>query len=116
MSRLSVHTGDGNPPATRLQREDTKERIDGVLRNVDVLPSRFDRFIFKYIYIYLICLFLPSVLLLTTLFNSQFVSHPQAGTFLLGLGVFALPMVVLISMIWLFNSWRLMTPKTLRDL
>jgi len=48
MSTLSEHTGNGNPTATRLQQEDTKGRIDGVLRNFDVLPSRFDRFIFRY--------------------------------------------------------------------
>jgi hypothetical protein len=43
MSTLSEHTGNGNPTATSLQREDTKEQIDGVLQHFDVLPSRFDR-------------------------------------------------------------------------
>jgi hypothetical protein len=116
MSTLSEHTGNGNPPTTCLQREDTKERIDGVLRNFDVLPSRFDRFIFRYIYIYLICLLLPGVLLIIPPINSQLISHPQAGTFLLGLGVTVLPMVAIISIILFFNFWRLRTPKTLRDL
>lgn len=116
MSTLSEHTGNGNPPATSLQREDTKERIDGVLRNFDVLTSKFDRFLFRYIYIYLICLLLPGVLLTVPPFNSQLVSQPQAGNFLLGLGVEALPMVVTISIIWRFNVWRKSPPKTLRDL
>ena len=116
MSTLSEHTGNGNPTATRLQQEDTKGRIDGVLRNFDVLPSRFDRFIFRYIYIYLICLLLPGALLIIPPINSQLISQPQAGTFLLGLGVVALPMVVIISTIWLFNFWRKRSPKTLREL
>src|SRR5260221_13751990 len=93
MSTLNEHTGNGNPTATRLQREDTKERIDGVLRNFDVLPSRFDRVIFKYIYVYLICLVLPGVLLLIPPTNSQLISQPQAGTLLLGLGVTPCPLL-----------------------
>jgi hypothetical protein len=52
MSTLSKHTGNGNPTATSLQPKDTKEQIDGVLQRFDVLPSRFDRFLFKYIYVY----------------------------------------------------------------
>lgn len=34
----------------------------------------------------------------------------------MGLGVVALPMVVIISTIWLFNFWRKRSPKTLREL
>ncbi len=112
MSTLSEHTGNGNPPATGLQREDTKEQIYGVLLNFDVLSSSFDRVMFKYIYIYLIgLLFLGELLLIPPI-----ISQPQAGKLLLVLGVIALPMVVAISMIWLFNVWRSRTPKTLRDL
>ena len=33
MSTLSEHTGNGSPTATSLQREDTKEQIDGVLQH-----------------------------------------------------------------------------------
>src|SRR5437588_8390411 len=116
MSTLNEHTGNGSSTETRLQREDIKERIDGVLQHFDVLPSRFDRFIFRYIYLYLICLLLPGVLLIIPPINSQLISQPQAGAFLLGFGVTTLPMVVIISIIWLFNVWRLRTPKTLRDL
>ena len=54
MSTLSEHTGNGNPPATSLQQVVTKEQLDGVLQHFDVLPSGFDRFLFKYIYVYLI--------------------------------------------------------------
>src|SRR5438876_331688 len=112
MSTLSEHAGNGNPTAISLQREDTKEQIYGVLQHFDVLPSRFDRFIFRYYYIYLIgLLFLGELLIIPPI-----ISQPQAGRSLLVLGVSALPMVAIISIIWLFNVWRKSTPKTLRDL
>jgi hypothetical protein len=112
MSTLSEHTGNGNPTATSLQPKDTKEQIYGVLQQFDVLRSRFDRFLFRYIYIYLLGLFLLGELLIIP----PILSQPQAGKLLLVLGVSVVPVVVGISMIWLFNVWRLRTPKTLRDL
>ena len=54
MSTLSEHTGNGNPPATSLHVEDIKEQIDDLLQHFDVLPSRFDRILFKYTYVFLI--------------------------------------------------------------
>ncbi len=57
MSTLGEHTENENPTVTSLKREDTKEQIDGLLQHFDVLPSRFDRFLFKYIYVFLIGLF-----------------------------------------------------------
>ena len=41
MSTLSEHTGNGAPTATSLQREDTKEQIDGILlqKNENTLVS-----------------------------------------------------------------------------
>jgi len=112
MSTQSKHTGNGNPTATSLQPKDTKEQIDGILQQFDVLPSRFDRFLFRYYYFFLIgLLFLGELLLIPPI-----LSQPQAGTALLVLGVGALPMVVIIPIIWLFNVWRSRTPKTLREL
>jgi hypothetical protein len=52
MSTLSEHTGNGNPTESSRQREDTKAQLDGVLQQFDVLPSRIDRVLFKYIYVY----------------------------------------------------------------
>jgi hypothetical protein len=114
MSTLSEHTGNGNPPATRLQREDTKEHIDGVLQHFDVLPSRFDRFLFKYIYVYLIGLFFLDELLFIIFLGIS--SQLQVGRVLLGGGSNALIVVGSILVIWPFNVWRLRSPKTLRDL
>jgi hypothetical protein len=116
MSTLSEHTGNGTPAETRFHREDAKEQIDSLLKQFDVLPSRFDRFIFRYIYIYLICLLLPGVLLAISPVNSQLISQPQAGTFLLGLGVATLPIIVIISILWRFDVWRRRASKTLCDL
>ena len=63
MSTLGEHNGNGDPTETSLLPKDAKEKVDGVLLNFDVLPSRFDRFLFKYIYVYLIGLYLPAELL-----------------------------------------------------
>src|SRR5437773_8124361 len=114
MSTLSERTGNGNPTATSLQPKDTKEQLDGVLQQFDVLPSRFDRVIFKYIYVYLIGLFVLGELLINIYFLSR---NPQVGGALLpGVGLSTLPMLAFILSIWRFNVWRLRTPKTLRDL
>jgi hypothetical protein len=114
MSTLSKHTGNGNPRATSQQPKDTKEQIAGVLQQFDVLPSRFDRVIFKYIYVYLIGLFVP-VQLLTII--SLLGMNTQVGEILLrGVGLGVLPMLAIILGIWRFNARRVRTPKTLRDL
>src|ERR1700693_1908540 len=58
MSTLSERTGNGTPTETSRQREETKEQIDGMLQQFDVLSSRVDRGIFTYIYVYLyVCTF-----------------------------------------------------------
>jgi hypothetical protein len=113
MSTLSEHTGNGNPTATSLQREDTKAQLDGVLQQFDVLSSRFDRFIFKYIYVYLIGLFFLAQLLN---FIYLLARNAQVGGALHGVGLSVPPTVAIIAVIWRFNVWRVRTPKTLRDL
>jgi len=117
MSTLSEHTGNGNPRETSLQREDTKEQIYEILQHFDVLPSRFDRVIFKYIYVYLIGLFIPSELLLILFILSVSPQlQAQVGGVPLGGGLNVLSLVAFISIIWTFNVWRSRTPKTLLDL
>jgi hypothetical protein len=114
MSALGEHTGNGNPTEINVQREDTKEQMYGLLQHFDVLPSTLDRFIFKYIYVYLLGLFfLGRLLFLLVLgITSQF----QVGEFLLGIGLDGLAVLFFISVLWRFNIWRSRTPKTLRDL
>jgi len=114
MSTLSEHTGNGNPPATRLQREDTKAQLDGVLQHFDVLPSRFDQFLFKYIYVFLIGLFVP--LESYNIFTLLSMNTQIGGVLLQGVGLNVPPIVVTILVIWRFNAWRVRTPHTLRDL
>jgi hypothetical protein len=72
MSTLSEHTGNRNPTATSRQQEDTKAQLDGVLQHFDVLPSRLDRFLFKYIYVYMFgLLFLAQLLTIISLLDSS---------------------------------------------
>ena len=113
MSPLSEHTGNGNSTETRLQREETKEQIDGLLQHFDVLPSRFDRFLFRYIYVYLLGLFFLAQLLNLIYLLAR---NSQVGGALQAVGLSVLPMVATISVIWRFNVWRWRTPKTLCDL
>jgi len=114
MSTLSEHTGNGNPPATRLRREDTEEQIYDVLQHFDVLPSRFDQFLFKYIYVYLVSLFFLGELLNFLLLLAR---NLQVGEFLFEqVGINVPPMVVTILVFWRFNVWRVRTPHTLSDL
>jgi hypothetical protein len=114
MSTLSEHTGNGKPPETRRQREGTKEQLDDLLQHFDVLPSRVDRFLFKYIYVYLISLFFLAELLIIL---SLLARNLQVGGVLLqGVGLGVPPLLVIILVIWRFNIWRGRTPKTLRDL
>jgi hypothetical protein len=116
MSTLSEHTGNGTPTETRLQREDTKEQIASILQKFDVLSSRFDQHIFKYIYVYLIGLFFLSELLLTIYLLSISTQRKVGEVLLTGGGLGAIPLVGLIMAIWAFNVWRFSTPKTLCDL
>ncbi|HEX9135093.1 MAG TPA: hypothetical protein VF844_22635 [Ktedonobacteraceae bacterium] len=114
MSTLGEHTGNGKPTATSLQRVHTKEQLDGVLQQFDVLPSRFDRFLFKYIYVYMFgLLFLAQLLTIISLLGR----NSQVGEILLqGVGFGVPPTVATILAIWRFNAWRWRTPNTLRDL
>jgi hypothetical protein len=94
MSTLSEHTGNGNPNETSLQREDAKEQIEGVLQQFDVLPSSFDRLLFKYIYVYMF-----GLLFLAKLLNiiSLLIRNTQVGEVLLqGVGFGVPPMVATI--------------------
>jgi hypothetical protein len=114
MSTLSERTGNGNPTATGRQREETKAQLDGILQQFEVLPSSFDRFLFQYIYVYLLGLFVLGELLSFIYFLGR---NTQVGEALLqGVGFDMPPMVVTIFMIWRFNVWRAHTPHTLRDL
>jgi hypothetical protein len=114
MSTLRKHTGNGNPPATSLQPKATKEQIEGVLQQFDVLPSRFDRLLFKYIYIYLLGLFFLGDLLLIIFY---LIRNHQGGEFLVtAVGINVPPVVATIFVFWRFNVWRVHTPHTLRDL
>jgi hypothetical protein len=112
MSTLSEHAGNGSLTETSPYLEVTKEQIYGVLQNFDVLTSRFDTFIFRHIYVYLIGLLLLGELFIIP----PIISDLRAGTALLVLKVSALPMIPIISALWLFNRWRWSTQKTLRDL
>src|SRR5260370_34877766 len=117
MSTPGEHKGNGTLTETSLQREDTKAQINGILQHFDVLPSRFDRFIFKYIYVYLIGLFFPSELLLLFFFlglSPQL--QLQVGGILLGSGLNVLSLIALLSILWPFDVWRLRAPKTLADM
>jgi hypothetical protein len=116
MSTLGERKGNGNPIEIILQPEETKAQIDGILRNFDVLPSRFDRFIFKYSSVYLIGLLFPCELFFilwaeALAANSNLRGGLNTVYFLPVLGV-----VALLSIIWPFKGWRLSNPKTLRNL
>ena len=116
MSMLGEHTGNGNPTATRLQREDTKEQIDGILQHFDVLPSKLDRCIFRYIYVFIIGIYLLSELLFIPIVFLQGISSFHGGEILLLSGLALFIAVIIISVAWSFNVWRLRAPKMLRDL
>jgi hypothetical protein len=114
MSALSEYTGNGSPTATSLQPKNTKEQLEEVLQHFDVLPSRFDRFLFKYIYVYLPGLFFLGELLLIINF---LIRNLQVGRFLVtAVGINVPPLVATILVFWRFHVWRVHTPQTLRDL
>jgi hypothetical protein len=115
MSTLGEHTENENPTVTSLKRGDTKEQIDSLLQHFDVLPSRFDRFLFKYIYVFLIGNFFLGELLFIPIYLLGSSSIPIVEL-LLGSGFDVLITVMFISVFWRFDVWRLRTPKTLYDL
>src|SRR5438105_11920831 len=107
MSTLSEHTGNGTPTETSLTPEETKAQIYAMLQQFDVLTSRFDRVVFKYISVYLLGLCFPSELLLILFFLSISPQlQAQAGGVLFGGGLSALAVIVFLSIIWRFNVWR----------
>jgi hypothetical protein len=113
MSTLSEYTGNGNPTATSRQREETKAQLDGVLQQFDVLPSRFDRLLFKYIYVYVLGLFFLGDLPLIIYY---LILNRVGEGLVTAVGINVPPVVVIILAIWRFNVWRVRTPHTLRDL
>jgi hypothetical protein len=114
MSTLSEQPGNGNPTATSLQRVQIIEQLDGVLQQFDVLPSRFDRLVFQYIYVYLLgLLFLAQLLFIIALLRMNI----QIGRVLVLTGGFGvLPALAIIAFIWRFHVWRSRAPQMLRDL
>jgi hypothetical protein len=116
MGTMGEYKGNGNLTETSLPRENTKAQIDDILQRFDALPSKLNRFIFRYIYIFMIGIYLLSEFLFIPIVLLQGISSFQVGEILLvsGLGLFLL--VIIISVAWSFNVWRLHTPKTLRDL
>src|SRR5579884_158094 len=117
MSTLGEHKGNGNLTETSRQREGTTAHMNGVLQHFDILASRRDRFIFKYIYIYLIGLFVPAELLLIPfLLTSSSQLQVQTGGILWGVGQSVIVLVLFLSFLWPFTLWRVRAPKTLRDL
>jgi hypothetical protein len=114
MSTTGEHTENGNTPATSLQRVQIKEQLDSVLQQFDVLPSRFDRLLFKYIYVYMFgLLFLAQLLNIISLLGRN---SPVEEVLLQGVGFGVPPTVATILALWRFNAWRWRTPNTLRDL
>src|SRR5579863_6446745 len=98
MSTLGEHKGNGNLTETSRQREERTAQMNGVLQHFDILPSRCDRFIFKYIYVYLIGLFVPSeVLVIPFLLNTSSQLQVQAGGVLLGVGQNVLGLALFLS-------------------
>lgn len=116
MSMLNEPSGNGTPTETSLQRGTPKLQIDGILQQFDVLPSRLDRGIFKSIYVYLVSLFFLAELLPILFLPRSMGSQLPVRGVLLWCTFAALSMVAFISVLWTFQSLRLSTPKTLRDL
>jgi hypothetical protein len=116
MSTLGEHKGNENLTETSRQREETKAQINGVLQHFDILASRRDRFIFKYIYVYLIGLFVPSaVLLIPFLLTISSQLQVQLRVFFV-VGQSVISLVLFLSFLWPFTLWRVRAPKSLRDL
>jgi hypothetical protein len=69
--------------------------------------------VFKYIYVYLLGLFVPAQVLSFILFLGR---NPQVEEILLQVTFGVLSLVIFILPIWRFNVWRAHTPQMLRDL
>jgi hypothetical protein len=114
MGTLSEYTGNGNSTESTRQREETKEQLDGVLQQFDVLPSRFDRLLFQYIYVYMFgLLFLAQLLNIISLLGRN---SPVEEVLVQGVGFGVPPTVATILALWRFNVWRSRAPHTLCDL
>jgi hypothetical protein len=114
MSAMDEYEGNGNLTETSLQLENTIDQIYNVLQSFEVLPTKFDRFIFNHIYIFLLGLLFGELLIVPPIISqSQYISLPQAEKWFL---LVMLPMIVIISIILPFNVWRLSTRKMLTDL
>jgi len=80
------------------------------------LPSKLDRCIFRYIYVFIIGIYLLSELLFIPIVFLQGISSFHGGEILLLSGLALFIAVIIISVAWSFNVWRLRAPKMLRDL
>jgi hypothetical protein len=114
MSALNGHPGDENPAELSQRKADTKERIYAILQDFEVLPSRFERYIFKHIYIYVLGLYFVAELIL--LLDRLNTSSSVDAVDLLWIGASVFSAVGILSVPWTFNVWRRSVPKTLRDL
>lgn len=113
MGTLSEYTGNGHPIKSSRQPEETKARIESILQQFEVLPTRFDRLLFKYIYVYVLGLFVLGDLPLII----YYVILNRVGEGLVtAVGINVPPVVVIIVVFWRFNVWRVRAPHTLRDL
>ena len=114
MGMLSEYIGNGNPPAASRQREEIKAQLDGILRQFDVLPSPFDRLLFKYICAYMLSLLClaESLVILSLLSGNTHIGE----VLVLGVGFGVPPALATLLILWRFNVWRGRIPNTLRDL
>lgn len=116
MGTLGEYQGNRNLTDTSLPPEDLKAQIAGILQHFDVLPSKSNRVIFRYIYVWMIGLYLLSEFLFIPLVFLQGTSSIQFGEILLVSGLALFPVVIISSVVWSFNVWRFRTPYMLRDL
>ncbi len=104
MGTLSEHAGNGNPIESSRQGEETKERMYSVLQQFEVLPTRFDRLLFQYIYVYLLVLFFLAELLFLIAFLIENRQVEQVLVTVVGINM--PPVVLAILVFWRFNVWR----------
>jgi len=125
MSALSGHQASGN--TTETSPEDTTRKLDHVLQHFDVIASRRDTFIFRFLPVSLIGLFFLFVLTIISIdilisFHPQSTVPPgytpqfQIEVFLFYIGFNATPLIGILLTLWTFNIWRSSVPKTLRDI
>lgn len=118
MSTLSDHQANGIPKVANPQSADATAQIDEVLLHFDVLPSKVDKYIFKYAYFYLIGLFLLNQLWrIRDLSGFEDYSIGSGFTYLDYLTSLELLFIAGIClMFWAFKIWRERVPKTLHDI